>query len=278
MTFGSSDLRRGKFAVDIVLDDDRAGRAGQAQDQFAGRGGEGGAGGILERRRQHDHLRAGFQSLPERVEVNALRGHLKPDEFRAAFEEKIPQAGVDGFFQRDFHAGTDQSAPEQIDGLLAAVGDENVVGFARQTGAAKQEGAERFVAAGRAQLEQGAQPVAAQNLFTALAEFLYRKKLFRRPGCREIDEAGAGGTHRRGDGRGERAGPVHRFGFPLRGAADEASPPYRTFDQAIALQKLVGGGDGGPVQSKLTSQFPGRRQPVAGQEIAVPDQSLEISP
>ena len=36
----------------------------------------------------------------------------------------------------------------------------------------------------------------------------------------------------------------------------EASPPHVPGDQALGFEQLVGGGNGGPIQSKLASQFP----------------------
>ena len=63
-------------------------------------------------------------------------------------------------------------------------------------------------------------------------------------------------------GRRGRTVPVNAVSLVLGGSFScwlsqyEASAADRSLDQAFGFEPFVGGGDGSPVQSKLTSQFP----------------------
>ena len=54
------------------------------------------------------------------------------DQFRTGFEEEIANTRIDGLFDGDFIACADQGPAEQIERLLAAVGDQDVICVARR--------------------------------------------------------------------------------------------------------------------------------------------------
>ena len=93
-------------------------------------------------------------------------------------------------------AGADQRTPQQIERLLASVGDQNVVRFARHAARGRslqQIAPQRFVAARRAELHQCLEVPALKDLAARFAEFLDGKELFRWPGAAEVDSAAGSG-------------------------------------------------------------------------------------
>ncbi len=92
--------------------------------------------------------------------------------------------------------GPQQNARDQIERLLAAVGDDEIVARRRQTLRARlfqQIAPQRFVAAGRPELQDVRQIVPRQHGFATGAEIVQREEIARRPRHHEADFA----SHRR---------------------------------------------------------------------------------
>ena len=211
-----------QFAVNIVLDHRHAGRARHSADL-----------GAMRRRtswRPSDSEMKASRPAPlrrhrTRDAASADRCRLRPTGMpissAPASQKEILQPRIDGLFECDFLAGAHQRAPQQIERLLASVGDENVVRVASDAALDRpieQIAPQRFVAARRAELHKSLQIPAVENFAATLAKLLDWKKFFRRSRTGEVDDA-AGGASGLTDGRngcGERARPVQRVSCCVR--------------------------------------------------------------
>ena len=104
---------------------------------------------------------------------------------RAHAGQQIFQAGVDRIFDGHGIAGTKQYAADQIERLLAAVGDEDVVagpGERLPASLFHEVPPQGFIAAGGAELQNGAEVRARQHGLATGAEIVQREEGPRRPG------------------------------------------------------------------------------------------------
>ncbi len=140
----------------------------------------------------------------------------------------------------------------------------------------EQVPAQRFVAAGRAELQDVGQVAARASTAAQLARKSssgnrsrdgrdIAKLMLRGPPRRRgiADAAIAAFQQRRSSPR--------RRGAAAALAGDEAAAAHLAGDQAFGFQQFVGGGNGGPVQSKQASQFASGWQPLAPGQLAGPD-------
>ena len=114
-----------------------------------------------------------------------------------------------------------RGAAQQIEGLLAAVGDQNIVGIAGDAlcgGAGEEVAAQGFVAAGRAELHQGAEVRAVENFAAAGAEFFDRKHGFGGARTGKVDDAG--GRVRPRESSGEAVSARDQFSLSGRGSGE----------------------------------------------------------
>ena len=258
----------GQFAVDVVLDHCRARRTRHARRMLVAiRRRHRRARRILKRRRDHEHLRARVERALQRVEIDAICRRPQCRSVRApASRNRFFRPGIDRFFERDFFARAHQRAAQQIERLLAAVGDEDVVGVARDSalnGPIEQITPQRFVAAGRAELQQRFQVAGSPELRGSIRGTLDRKQLFRRPELVKLITPLAALPAGVESGAVRARDQFSVSAAPLRTSAHITAAADFAFDQPVGFQQFVGGRDGGPVQSKLASQFASRRQPVA---------------
>ena len=141
-----------EFAVGVVFDDRDTNAACGVQQGLAGGEREGGAGGILEIRGDHDKARAlALEGAFELRGVHAGGADGDTAELRAHAGEEVFQAGINGIFDGNGIAGAEQDAADEIKRLLAAVGDQEVVGGAGYLLAARlvhEVAAEGLIAAG----------------------------------------------------------------------------------------------------------------------------------
>ena len=131
--------------------------------------------------------------------------------------------------------------------------------------------AQGFVSGGGAELQDIGQVGALEDGLHTPAKGVERKKFAGGAGDGEANDV-AVPMGRRGDGGVVAAiqdfGPVDAFGAV---AGDETAASYLSGYQALGFQEFVGGGDGGPVQSKLASQFAGGGEPFAAGQDAGPN-------
>jgi len=137
-------------------------------------------------------------------------------------------------------------------------------------GLVQQVTAQGLVADGRPELQDIGEIVAGEHGGAGGAKLVEREKLARRAGHGETDDVAAepGMADERGFVTFQEGGPIN--GAPgCRGLAGyEASAADLAGDQAAGLEQLVGGGNGGPVQSKQASQFAGGWKAFAAGQLA----------
>ena len=101
-----------------------------------------------------------------------------PTQLRAHAGQQVLQPGVDGIFDRHRIAGAQQHAADQVERLLAAVGDEQVVAGTGQPlppRLLQQVAAQRFVAAGRTELQDVGEIGASQHRRATGAKLIQRE-------------------------------------------------------------------------------------------------------
>ncbi len=127
----------------------------------------------------------------QRFQIDALRADRNANQARAGSLENLLHPRIDGLFEQHRLAIADERALEQMDGLLAAAGDENVVGVARQAFGAsqiEQVAAQRWIAGGRSQLENRWRFPALDYFFAGGAKIIQRKQQFRGPRAGETGQ------------------------------------------------------------------------------------------
>ena len=172
-----------------------------AQEGSAGGHRQRGARGILEIRRDHDQTRPlRSRTACELFDLDAVRAHRNADQLRAGFEEQALQSGVDGIFDHHFIAGTQQHPRQQIERLLAAVGDDEIViGRSQILGAGgfQQIAAQRLVSAGRTELQDVGEIRTGHDFLATRAQGVQREELLGGAGGGKLtpsrEGAGAGG-------------------------------------------------------------------------------------
>ena len=123
------------------------------------------------------------------------------DELRAGFQEEALESGVDGIFDHHLVAGAKQHAAEQVERLLAAVGDDEVVvrgGQVFGAGGVEQVAAQRLVSAGGAELQDVGEIGPGHDLFAARAQGVQGEELLGGAGGGEADAVAELGAGRRG--------------------------------------------------------------------------------
>ncbi len=98
---------------------------------------------------------------------------------RAGSFERRPHSRIHRIFEQHRLAVSHQRALQKAEGLLAAAGDEHVVGIARDAFGARQLeqiAAQRGIAGGRSELQNGLRFLAVDDFFAGGAEFFDRKQ------------------------------------------------------------------------------------------------------
>jgi hypothetical protein len=259
-----------QLAEDVVVDDGGVRMAiGQVDQRPAVVVAQQPPGGGLEGRDQVDQPRSmQVKRMGDGVDGDAVLGQRQAETAAAGASDGIEDAGVGDLLGRDGVAGGQVGAGEQVDGLLRARGDQDLVGTGGQPEAAE------MVGDGLAQQRRSGRVVA-----DAVAQL---RRQWRR------QHVGGSGQHlgdpRRATGR--RAGQVDGGRVTLQQAGEQRVGPVGTGDRwprwgqhgagATAglghggvAQLLVGGGDGiaadgqGLGQTALGGQ-PGARWQLAG--------------
>jgi len=113
------------------------------------------------------------------VEIDAACRHRDAGDLALSALEDILEAGIDGVFDEHSVAGRDQQSLKQVECLLAAAGDDQIVFAAHQglrTGVIEQKSSERCVAEWRSEFEY-LPCMMLQGFFTGRAEVGRREKL-----------------------------------------------------------------------------------------------------
>ena len=122
-----------QLAVSVVLDHRDARRARRVQQRAARGQRQRRAGRILEIRSHHQQARPlALQHALQLRRIHAVGAHRDARKLRAHAGQQILQPGVDGIFDRHRVARPQQHAADQVERLLAAVGDQDVVARRRR--------------------------------------------------------------------------------------------------------------------------------------------------
>ena len=181
--------------IDMIFDHGHLVARGQLQQPLARAHRHGGAGGALEIRRDHDELYAvlnqrGFQRLEIHARpgrVARYRAHVDPQAAHTRGRENGQSAGIRWVLKNHRIAGPQESFGQQIQSLLAARSNQDLVIPCLNVIAFQHLGdyaLERGVPVGRAELEN-ARAVVFQRGLDAEAKFLDRKQFGCRPGYDE---------------------------------------------------------------------------------------------
>ena len=181
-----------QIAISVVLDHGYTRHARRFEKRLPGRQGQSGAGGILKIRCHHQEARPfALQYALQMRRVHTVGAHRDADQLRTHAGQQILQTGVDRIFHRDGVARPQQDAPDQVERLLAAVGDEEVVARARERLAAglfHEVPPQGFVAAGRTELKDRSQLLARQHGLATGAEIVQREERSGGPGHDETGD------------------------------------------------------------------------------------------
>ena len=118
-----------ELAVVIVLDDPGVALIGGGEQLGAARQAHLDAGRMLVRRRDEGQPEVRREAQPG-LDRDALRVDRHWHHARAAGDETVARADRAGVFEPDRIAGIDQHAADQVEGLLRAVDDEDLLGVA----------------------------------------------------------------------------------------------------------------------------------------------------
>lgn len=191
-----------EFAVGIVFDEDRPGLTDSAENREARREGESEASRILEIGGQDDGAGAfAFHDPLEIFDVEALETNGDTEEASAGLGNRGVETGVDRIFDDDGIAGTDEDAMDEVESLLAAAGDDDVVGVAGETafaGPFEKIVAKRGVTGGRAELEDVGGAVAVEHFLDGRSKLGHGEQIFGGTGGREADGCRGDGGLRSG--------------------------------------------------------------------------------
>jgi sulfatase maturation enzyme AslB (radical SAM superfamily) len=265
-----------QFTVNIILNHRNTGTGCELKQGLTGGKRDGGARRILEVGRDHKETGpfTGDEAV-EGIEIDPLGSDGNANDAHPGTKENIPEAGIDRIFDQNGVANSGEETLEEVEGLLTAAGDDDVISRAGQavvSSLRQQVGAKRFKALRDTELEEVGSLRTADDLRAGGAEFVEGKEIVRRPGRGETDGARTGvrgGSRWLGEeGVGEAVRPPQGTGGRGRGAVDEAATADVAANETLALQKLVSGGNGGAIQSKLTSQFASWRDFLATRETS----------
>ena len=143
----SADRRRRLFvvpqvAVGVVLDDRHAGRLRRGDQRVAPRRRDLPAGRILEVRQQvgEPGARRPLRQTGHRFGPGPFRVAVETGEGRLVGHEGLQRAQVGGRLDRHRRAGVDQHLADQVEPLLRAGGDQDLIGRDGQAGLAEPGG------------------------------------------------------------------------------------------------------------------------------------------
>ena len=169
--------RVAQLAVGIVFDDGQVQLGGTLDQRDAAFQAERAAGGVLEVGQRVEEARAagqlGRDGLGDQAAVIGEHRHV----LGLVQAERLQRAQVAGVFDQDLAVLVDQHLAQQVQRLLRAGHDQDLVGRHVGAGAGQVFGdplAQRRVAFGRAVLQRGA-PVGGQDLVERSAYHFHRK-------------------------------------------------------------------------------------------------------
>src|SRR6218665_3032653 len=183
-----------QLAIGVVFDDQGLVPDGHLQHLPAARKAERGAAGVAEGGDQVHELGPVLgDELFQRPGVDAVGVCRRADQIGAVQAKALDGGQEGGAFDDDFVAGVDQRLAQQVQRLLAAGGDDQVLGADVQGGLAGHEGgqllAQRLVALGGAVL-QGRAGVLLQRLLAGRAYALDVEQGAVRKAAGQADDAG----------------------------------------------------------------------------------------
>ena len=184
-----------------------------------------------------------------------------PQKLRAHAGQQVLQPGIDRIFHRDRVARPKQHAADQVERLLAAVGDHEVVARAGEVlclRLVQQMAAQRLDSrSGEPNCRMSARSSPRQHGCAARAKFVQRKKVARRPRHHEADHFPC--RNRRPPRRRSERSSSDVQSTPAGAArvppVTKLPRPTCPAIRPCCFQHLVGGGNGGAIQSKQASQF-----------------------
>lgn len=237
------------------------------------------AGGVLAGGSEVDEARAdGGDALHEGMRGDVLVGDGERSDAGAGHAETLEGAVVGGAFDEDVVAALDEQGADEGDGLLAAGGDEDLVGDGGgfELGVVAGDGlAEEREAEGEV-LACGEHGVDVAEAGGECGSDDGREWDGGGGGGGEVDGAGLGGLEgveqrAAGDegGAGDGADGAGVFG------ADPGAGAGAAFDPAGAAEVVVGGDDGGAADGEGLGEEPLGGEAHAGKEVALADGVLD---
>ena len=124
-------------------------------------------------------------------DIHSFGAHRHAAKLRAHSGQEVLEAGVDRVLDRYGVAGPKQHAADQIERLLATIGDDQVVagtGHILPPRLLHEVAAQRFVSAGRAELQDAGQVMPGQHGAATGAKIVQRKQVARRARDGEADD------------------------------------------------------------------------------------------
>lgn len=207
----------------------------------------------------------------ERVDVEPVHSRRHAHQLRARLQQHILQTRVDWVFHDHRITGTHHHPRDQVERLLATIGNDEIVAGPHHAFAARlvqQVMAQRRVTGGRPQLQHRRRVGRGQHFLAASTECFNRKQVLGRARVGEADAVWRSGRGQRKSRRRKQLLPVQTRAGRAHLAENEAAPSDVAPDQSFRFQKGISGGNGGPVQSKRASQFPSGWQPLPSFQTA----------
>jgi len=222
-----------------------------------------GAGWVLEVRRDNKQTGPFPADEPvERIEIEALGPDGNANDADPRAQEDIPKPRIDGIFDKNSVSSGGEQPLQEVKSLLTAAGDDDVITGAGQVVASslgQQMGTKWLKPLGDTKLKEVGGLGTTDDFSAGGAKFVQGEEVVRWPGGGETDRAWPA-IRRRGGHFGQK-----RVGQPVsppqgargagRRAVNKAATPDVTPNQPLILEKLIGGGNRGAIQSKLTGQF-----------------------
>ncbi len=172
-----------QFAIGVVFHHGHARRPRGLQQRSPRCQRQRGPGWVLKVGGDHQQPRTIAQEHALQLrEIDSAGAHRNTRQLYAHSGQKVFQARIHRIFDRHHVARTQKSAGDQIERLLAAVGHDEVVARRGQTLRARvieQITPQRFVAAGRTELEDIGEIVTRQHGLATGAEIVQREQLAR---------------------------------------------------------------------------------------------------
>ena len=250
-----------QLAISVVFDHRDARPARRIQQRFPAGHRQTYPGRILKIRGHHQEPRLLALQHPLQLRgIHAVGAHRNSAELRAHSRQQILQAGVERIFHRHRVTRPQQHPPDQVQRLLAAVGNQQVVprtGHLLPPRLFHQVAAQRFVSARRTQLQNIGQIPAGKHRGAGRAKLVQREQVPRRTRNREADHVLAPSAIGPGYGRIaplQQSIPIHPAGC-LGAPGYEAPATHLPRNQPLGFENLIGSRNRRPIQSKQASQF-----------------------